>query len=338
MADVLSLLPAVLATALASAVGPPPRPSGDDAASAATVLAAQAGTAATARQEVPMTRVVAGSASVILEAAHIVVVVVESVSASEALRLEVTVRDVLKGKPLATRGARVGITARRDAQGRRELQPRGPWAAAGPRPGDRLVVFSSAASSEAAAVLDESATLRVLPAASAENDVRRALALEHEGGTLPRHIGSVGEPPALSALFGEYMVARLGEDTLYADAAGWGRTMVWLEAPGRSSTLQMFVMQALTGKFIVQAAQAPVTDRLALCALRILGGTADEALAAQLVETVLPNLLGLEGASPLRPVAAVLDGEQGTKVRVLTALQRRPAGMARDRLLRWLAG
>ena len=67
-----------------------------------------------------------------------------------------------------------------------------------------------------------------------------------------------------------WLVARLAEDTLYGDAAGFDRVMSWFEAPGRSSSLWRFVLPALVGKLLMTEPNPPgFTERLALAALRI---------------------------------------------------------------------
>ena len=284
-----------------------------------------------------MTRVVEGSMSVILSATHIFVVTVLTVDAADELRLELALSDVLKGEPIAPPGTRLGASGQRAQSNRRELEPQGPWALAGPTVGARLVVFSRASSSGAAAVLAEPAILRVLPAAPAEEEVRRAITLERAGGALAERIGSVGEPPPLSSLFGEYVVARLGDETLYRDPRGFDAVMVWFEDPRRSPSLQMFMLQALTGKLLLtEPNPAGFTERMALAALRILASTGDEALAGQVVDVYLPNLLGLEGSATRRTAVTIVGSDDRTRSAARAALQRRAPGGARDRLLDWL--
>jgi hypothetical protein len=299
--------------------------------------ATPASAAATKEQKVPVARVVEGSTSVILKATHIVVVTVSHVDeAEDQVHLDVTLADTLKGIPIAAPGATLRVSGQRAQPGRRELTPQGPWAAVEHNPGSRLVAFSNA-SPGTTAVLAEPALLRVLSASPAEAEVRRALAVDRDGGPLSARIRTISEPPALSPLFGEYVVARLDEDTLYRDAAGFDKVMTWFEDPGRSTSLQMFMLLSLVGKVLLTEPNPPgFTERLALSALRILASTSDEPLARQIVDTYLPNLLGLEGAGPRKTVQMVIKGDEGTRMRVRAALQRRPAGAARDRVLQWI--
>jgi hypothetical protein len=172
----------------------------------------------------------------------------------------------------------------------------------------------------------------------AEEEVRRALALERAGGPLPARIASVTEPPPLSVLFGEYVAARLGEETLYGDPRGFDTVMAWLEDARRATPLQMFMLQSLSGTLLLSEPNPPgFTDRMAVAAIRILVAGRDEALDAQIVDTYLPNLLGLEGAAPRKTVDAVFKGDERTRAAVREALQRRAPGSGRERLLDWLA-
>ena len=299
--------------------------------------AAPGGASTGIQQEVAVTRVVESSTSAILSATHILVVTVLAVDEADQLRIDLALADVLKGEPIAAAGTRLSVSAQRSQSSRRELEPAGPWALAGPTAGVRLVVFSRASSSAPAAVLAEPAILRVLPAIPAEEEVRRAIALEAAGGALAPRITAVGEPPPLSSLFGEYVVARLGEETLYGDPVGFDTVMTWLEDPRRSPSLQMFMLQALTGKLLLtEPNPAGFTERMALAALRILASTGDEALAGQIVDVYLPNLLGLEGSATRRTAVTIVGSDDRTRSAARAALQRRAPGGARDRLLDWL--
>jgi hypothetical protein len=284
-----------------------------------------------------MSRVVPASPSIILKATRIVVVEVRAVGEGVESRLDLILRDVLKGTLDASPGMPMSATGRLASPARRELTPSGPWAAARPVPGATLVVFSSAASADPRAVLAESAILRVTGAEIVGHDVRRALALDRAGGPLQAHIAAVTEPPPLTALFGEYLMARVAEEKLHADPDGFASLMTWLEKPERSAALQLSVVQSLTGKVITDSAPGRIIDRLALAALRILVVTDDDALAGQLVDTYLPNLLGLEGSLPRRTVATVTSGDADMRARALAAVRRRPASVTRERMSDWLA-
>ncbi|WP_437719058.1 hypothetical protein WMF45_23175 [Sorangium sp. So ce448] len=256
----------------------------------------------------------------------------------QEFHLEVILADALKGAIAAKAGDPIHISGHRSRPGPREASvPPGVWSSVDLAVGARLVAFSSASSPHAALVFAEPALLRMLPSAPAEDEVRRALTLERAGGPLSARIQTVTEPPALSPLFGEYVVARLAEDTLYRDAVGFDQVMAWLEDPGRSPSLQMFVIQSLVGKVLLTEPNPPgFTERLALATWRVLSSTQDEALATQIVDTYLPNLLGLEGAAPFKSVQTVFHGDEGARTLGREALLRRPAGGARDRLLGWI--
>ena len=293
---------------------------------------------AVASQEPATTRVLPNSVSVILKAAHIVVVTVLNAQAGPEIRLKLALADTLKGLPVGAPGTQFQVAGQGAPPGRREAAPQGPWAAVDHRAGARLVVFSSATDSTPAAVFNEATVLRVLSATPAESEVRRALAMERSGGPLSSRLDTMTEPPPLSALFGEYVVARLGEETLYGDPIGFDTVMTWFENPGRSRSLQLFVLQTLTGRLLLTEPN-PVgfTERLALAAFRILADTADRVLAGQIADTYLPNLLGLQSMTPHKTVEAVFRGDTRTLARARGVLEQRPAGGARDRLLAWLS-
>lgn len=257
---------------------------------------------------------------------------------SQSFRAAARIDATLAGQPIAKPGAQVNIAGIRSQPGPRDSFGPGVWSEVELTPGTRLVVLSRATTSSAAtAVLAEPAVMAVLPAEPAAEEIRRVLRLDRSAAGLADALRSLSEPPILTTLFAEYLVARLQQHMLYADAPGFDKVMSWLEADGRSSAVQRHVIEALTARLLSMPPPRPgFTERLALAGWRLLAKTADETLASQIETTFLPNLLGLEGAAAPVPVQAVVT-DAHERHRIREAMQRRLASPARDRLLRWLS-
>ena len=164
------------------------------------------------------------------------------------------------------------------------------------------------------------------------------MSVERAGGRFTPHLEEVSGLPPESPLFGEFVVARFDEDGVFADEEGLDQFLGWLEAPERSPALRLFVVAAIFQRGLEED-EAPLGARrqLARSALRILAAApSDDALAAQLVDTYLPNLLGIEGAAAPVTQQTVFRGAADARPRAREALSSRPESPARDRLLDWI--
>lgn len=258
---------------------------------------------------------------------------------SQSFRAVARVNATLAGQPIAKPGAEVSIAGTRSQPGPRDSYGPGVWSEVELSPGTQLLVLSRASTSTATAVLAESAVMAVLPAEPAAEEVRHVLRLDRSAAGLADALRSLSEPPALTTLFAEYLVARLQQHTLYADAPGFDKVMSWLEADGRSPAVQRHVIEALTAQLLsAPPPRSGFAERLALAEWRLLAKTADETLASQIETTFLPNLLGLEGSAKPVPVQTVFGKDSGERQRLAEALRHRPASPSRARLLGWLGG
>lgn len=294
-------------------------------------------------------RTLADSTSVILRSTHILVLEILSVdgedwtpgprgTSTRAIRIEARLAALIKGRLDVTSGEGLRISAHISRSGPRAVGLPGVWSRHPPQPGQRIAVFSSAQATHADAVMAEPSLLRILPAAEVDADLRQAKAIEEAGAPLVAALGRVSEPPLLTPLFAEYLVACLDQEHLIAAPKDLAGLLQWLEAEGRSPAVRLFVIPALYQRML-SGARTPRASAVALArsSLRLLADApADDALAQRLVETDLPHLLGLEGSAPKLTPETLFASAPGERDRARRTLREWPAGRARDRLVAWI--
>jgi hypothetical protein len=287
------------------------------------------------------------SRSLIVRAARILVVHVESADASawaphtpsgeeRRVSLSLKLEEVVKG-PVRQRP---GDVVKVDAKQVRSAVPwgrmPGVWSNAPVDPGARLVAFGKSDSDDAAATLDNAGCIELWPAAEAITDVH--VAAQADSGHL-----DLGEllslsrkvAPSLGALFADYLWARHETETM-ASLAKFDEITGFLEDPGLGFVAQRTLVMTLTTA--VDTAEPPATKhlhRLVVTLFRLLGMPEAARLHDDLVATDLPNVLGLQGPHPQRP-EDVFHDYPGEHTRARAALDGYKGDEPVAPLLAWL--
>jgi hypothetical protein len=92
------------------------------------------------------------------------------------------------------------------------------------------------------------------------------------------------------------------------------------------------------GSRLADPAPAGFAERLARGAPHVLARGAGEPLATQLVDTYLPNLLGLSGRATRKGPRAIFGDDAAARARAREALLRRAPSAGRAALLAWIEG
>ena len=254
-----------------------------------------------------MIRLDPDSSSEILQSTHIALAILNSVSASawkgtgrieeREASLTATIAEIFKGElrqpPVST--VNLHIRQYRPA-GLRDFVVPGVWSRHELEPGAEFVLFSVSSSENAGEVFAEASLLTVEPARIALSDVRLALG----AGTPELSLESViarayEELPAWGFLFANYLDARMSEAFFdrFPDFAALLRAV---EDPTLSGTATRILLSAVYTKLMLYD-PAP---RLFLKALldstrRLLQGPRGELFRRDVLDTFLPNLLGIAG-------------------------------------------
>lgn len=267
------------------------------------------------------------STSDILRATDIVEVTVETVETSEWRRvsgrlqqrdLVMTVRlvEIYKGSSQPDAIVPVRTVQSAPAIPRFFAVP-GVWSNYEPAPGDNFVIFS---------VADE--PIRVEPAATAAPDLKRVLRVGAPELSLGATIAaSTSDLENWGFLFAQYLEARLPE-TFYLDLSGFRLLLKTIEDPRLFPvSRQILVAAAYTKLMLYDPAPPEFIAQLLATTARLLETPYGAPLSEAVLETYLPNLLGITGGlEPKRPsdVLGALPAERESIERFLTAVNSAP--------------
>jgi hypothetical protein len=201
--------------------------------------------------------------------------------------------------------------------------------------GDQYVVFCESASSRATVVLLESSTLRVAAADEVLADVE--LALTSESFSLPNALRRLqNRRSSVGPLFGEYISARLDE-VMFQHADDFDRVMSFLEAPGLPERFRGLVVGNVYSKLLA-ADPVPLgfASRLAVASFRIVALPDAANLRENLLQTYLPNLVGLEGGARSKSADEVFAAYPRDRDDAEQTLEKYQGDAAASSLLAWL--
>lgn len=290
-----------------------------------------------------MIPVVADARSQILRASHILVVTIRSADVGpwmphqptgeqRRVALGLSLDEVVKGAVAQPPGAalRIDITQLRVGVGWRP--PPGLWSSVALDVGAQLVAFSRTASDDAAVILNEPAGERIMRAAQALADVH----LVAQTADLElRAVTATARPRAatLGFLFAEYLWARYGPSAM-ARRDDFELLAAVLEEPALDRIARTTLLTAMLTS--VDAAEAgPQTDRLVIALFRLLALSEAKDLHDNLVETYLPNLIGLTG-TPTRLAVQVFHDRAADRTAARAALLGYRGHASPAVLLAWL--
>jgi hypothetical protein len=265
-----------------------------------------------------MIRIDPNSSSELLRATHIGLVRLETVQPSEwqpAGRIEqrrvlltVTLLELYKGDLRERVGATVSLPVWQSRPaGLRIFAVPGVWSGYELESGARFVLFSVSSSQIAEEVFVEQSLFRVEPAATAVPDVLLAL----RGGvpeiSVADHIARCNdEMPTWGYLFARYFEARMPE-AFFNHFRDFDALMHAVEDPRLSATATRILLAAAYSKLMLYDPAPPIfLHRLLMATERVLQTSRGESLRAAVLETYLPNLLGITGGLTRKHASEVL--------------------------------
>jgi hypothetical protein len=241
------------------------------------------------------------------------------------VELRVRIEKALKGggKP----GELTIAVSQTEPSGPMDVAVPGVWSRQSIDASAEYVVFSDSAS------LAEKDTLGVRPAREAQADTDLALHSDALGWTLLQGLEhGAGQP--LGPLFVQYASSRLPE-ILFDDYAQFAGLMTLLEKGAVSASFRLAILEEIFSRFLLTDPAPPrFVARLAAGSLRMIVGQ-DLVLRQRLIETLLPNLVGLEGGATPKAASDVLSDYRMDAERARSFL-RAERGNSAARLLVWL--
>jgi hypothetical protein len=243
---------------------------------------------------------------------------------TRTVQLQIRAEKVLKGdgKP----GETSIMISQTEPSGAMDVSVPGVWSRQSVDPSTTYVVFSKSHS------LAESETIAVRPAQEALADTNLAIECELGRLTLPQCLEHGANHP-LGILFAEYAAARLPE-ILFNRYDQFNALMAILEKESVGRLVRETLIEEIFSSFLLADPAPPhFVARLAAGSLRLIVQP-DEKLRQRIVETLLPNLVGLEGGATKKS-SAVLAEYPADAERAKRFLQTEPRAPA-QRILAWL--
>jgi hypothetical protein len=294
-----------------------------------------------------VTRVLPDSASVMLRATHILVIRIESSQAGEwspdpsgdwlrrSVALTIRLEERLKGITREEVGTSLDLQVTQYASPSLWVTGLpGVWSEPSVEPGMRLVAFCRSEGDRTAELLVEPACELLMPAENALVDARLAMRAETERLDVAALLAEAREVAAsLGHLFVEYLWEAHGGAFLW-DAKAFESLMQLLENPDLALIARATLVSQLTTRFLAGPAAPANRARLALAMFRLLEIGQAAPLRDNILETFLPNLLGLPGGAAQVTVDEVFRDHPDERRRAESLVRElQPAAQA---LIQWL--
>jgi len=290
-----------------------------------------------------MIRHLPDSTSLVLKAAQIVQVRVDRVEApnwgdqvTRQARLHITVTDVWKGW-LSPGPLVLTVMQNRPDEHGFTLPPQGCWQDGRRAAGEQWVAFTKSTSDVAVEALAEDSCLQLAPAAEAAIDVRIAEHIESGGLSLPAIVKLViSGADRLHVTFAQYLRARFA-DLHLEEKENLNAVLELVATPALTTPVRATLLDAVES--YISSSQA-TTDwhihRLAVAMFGLLMVRQASDMHENLIETDLPNLLGLTGGAQKQSAKAVFEQwpRERTAAAQALALYRGPANA--KPLLDWI--
>jgi len=298
---------------------------------------------AACRETKGMIRYLPDSSSLVLKAAQIVQVRVDRVEApdwnDQATRqalLHLTVTDVWKGR-MSAGPLVLSVTQEHPPMVGPFFPPHGCWQDGRGNPGEQWVVFTGSASEVSAEALAEGPCLGAQPASETAIDLRIADHIETNRSTLPEIVTlMIQRPGRLHLTFAHYLYARFGELHV-EERANLDALLELVSAPELSTPVRITLLDAI--ETYISSSQATTDwhiDRLAVAMFALLSVPQAADLYENLIETDLPNLLGLIGGADKRSADSVFEHWPKERPAAVQALAHYRGPADPKPLLHWL--
>ena len=292
-------------------------------------------------------RVIPNSKSIVLRSTHILLIRIENVEApawqqdgTRTVHLRTILESVFKGtvRERVNEPFAASVTQK---QKRTPfiLPPTDCWSDQQLAAGARLIVFSRSTGTSAAEELSDAKCQRVVAAAEFLNDVRLAVSAEREGWNLPTLLEQAQPVAAeINYIFPEYLEARFTEVHL-EQPQNLEATLRFLEAPALSYRARVMLLEAVTTYVTMSnTASEEDLDRLAIAMFRLLALPQAAELHDNLIETDLPNLLGIVGGGKKRSASQVFQRHPSDRQVAERAISSYHGTASKQPLLAWLKG
>jgi len=214
----------------------------------------------------------------------------------------------------------------------------GVWSGVELHPGVSLVVFARSGSTDVAHVLSEPAITRVVPADTLLPGLHIAAQAEADDLPLARTLAlAAPETSRLDPTFAEFLWARYGAQAM-ASQADFDALEDFAERKGLDQDTREALLEGgydlvgLHGDETPQRAQ-----RLALTMFRVLLMPDAADLHENLIDTYLPNLLGITSDLPPQSASSVFNGHQAERNAVTAFLHHHATDADATPLLTWLS-
>ncbi|MBN2532391.1 MAG: hypothetical protein JXB88_05840 [Spirochaetales bacterium] len=157
-------------------------------------------------------------------------------------------------------------------------------------------------------VLCEEHTIMVLPVEKNESNVKLVMKAEKDKLSLLEFLDTLtGQVKELNPLFAEYAGTRTGE-LVFADWEGYKKWMALQENPDLDLKTRVILIEAMLHK--LQLADPGIFEFYSLAVInlfRILRLPGTELIHVNILQTYLPNLLGLTGAGSYKPAVKIFE-------------------------------
>lgn len=296
---------------------------------------------------VAVLRVIPDSKSIVLRSTHILLLRIEKTDPSawqndetRTVQLTANLEAVFKGASRERTGE--SFTASITQKQRRSpfiLPPTDCWSDQPLASGRRLIVFSRSTAASVSEVLSDPMCQKVVPADEFLSDVRLAVSAEAERWTLVALLDKARPVAAqLKYIFPEYLEARFPELHL-EEPQNLEATLRFLELPALSHAARVMLLENVT-TYITMSSKASDADldRLAIAMFRLLSLPQATELHDALVETDLPNLLGLVGGGKKRAASEVFERHPSDRETAERAINNYRGSAPKQSLLAWLKG
>lgn len=203
--------------------------------------------------------------------------------------------------------------------------------------GDQYVIFSISESADPHEVLTEPPAFRVERAETAMPDVEAAILAGTPELSLPRLLAYESRRrSSFTHLFARYVASRLPE-VLSADGSAFDAVLSEAEHPNASEEFRWIIMdEAYDYLMLYDPVASILLARLIWGSVRLIATERGANLRANVLENLLPNLIGLEGGLEKKTAGMVFEGAPQARRQIEDILNSLPELPGRDRVLSWL--
>ena len=309
--------------------------------------------APTERKAEQMIAVVPESLSIVMRATHITVITVESAQpgtpegksdtavATHPVRLSVKLEANLKGETSERPGETVNVTVTQSTSRiSRQFGMPGMWSGQNLKPGARFIVFSVSKRKNALAdILPDPAVQQVLPAEPSLADVNMSVKAETDKLSNSALISLADRfAPRLGQVFSEYLAAKLTDAGL-PDPVTFDQAISLLEKPDLAPITRTTLLDELTSK-VMATPHVPdeEVNRLIVGMFRLLAMSQAADVHEQIIQPLLPNLVGISGRGRKRPPGTVFEKFPSDRPRAEQAIANFHGEASTASVTAWLRG